>query len=128
MKGESGPAKSFELANIVDNSSATSEPLGIEPDVLADGTGYQVFRTEGRFVEPSSSQHDIHQLSLDVGEELLEGRAAQLSTGDATVVLLVADQYPAYRALAGNICGAGLTLGVEAFEPRLEASSKDLRV
>lgn len=63
--------------------------------MLADGTGYQVFRTEGHFVEPSSSQNDIHQLSLDVGEELLEGRAAQLSTGDATVVLLVADQYPA---------------------------------
>ncbi len=53
-KGDIDPTKSFEFANMVDNSSATVERIGEEPDILANGVKYQIFRVEGRFVEPST--------------------------------------------------------------------------
>lgn len=56
-KGDIDPSKSFEFTNMVDNSAATIERIGEEPEVLADGSKYQIFRVEGRFVEPSSYTH-----------------------------------------------------------------------
>ena len=65
--------------------------------------------------------HHVDQSVLDVGQQPLQGRAVQRAAGDAAVVILVADQHPAFRALAGDIGLAGLALGVEAVELLLEA-------
>ena len=54
--GATDPTKTFEFINMVDNSSATIERIGEEPDILKDGSKYQIFRVEGRFVEPSNFQ------------------------------------------------------------------------
>ena len=64
---------------------------------------------------------DVDQPLLDVGEELLQGRALQRAAGEAAVVVGVADQRPAFGALAGDVGLAGLALGVQAVELLLEA-------
>lgn len=68
-KGATDPTKTFEFVNMVDNSSANIERIGEEPDVLKDGSKYQIFRVEGRFVEPSSFHDypfDVQQLTLEI--------------------------------------------------------------
>ena len=64
--------------------------------------------------------HDIDQPVLDVLHQPLQAGAFQRSAGDAAVVILIADQHPAFGSLAGDVRLAGLTLGVEAVELLLQ--------
>ena len=49
-----------------------------------------------------------------------QGRALQRAAGDAAIIVVIADQHPAFGALAGDIGLAGLALGIEAVELLLE--------
>ena len=64
---------------------------------------------------------DVDEPGLDVGEQLLQGRALQRAAGEAAVVIALADGGPAFRLLAGDIGLAGLALGVEGVELHVEA-------
>ena len=64
---------------------------------------------------------DVDQPLLDVGEQLLQRRPLQRAAGEAAVIVGVADQRPAFRALAGDERLAGLALGVQRVELLVEA-------
>lgn len=64
--------------------------------------------------------HHVDEPVLDVRHQPLEPGPFQRATGDAAVVILVAHQYPALGALAGDVGFAGLALGVEAVELLLQ--------
>ena len=59
---------------------------------------------------------DIDQSILDVGQQAFQAGAFQRAAGNAAVVILVANQHPAFRPLAGDVGLAGLALGVQAVE------------
>jgi hypothetical protein len=65
--------------------------------------------------------HHVNQAVLDIREEPLQGRAVQRAAGDAAVVIVIAHQRPALRALTGDVGLASLALGVETIELLLEA-------
>lgn len=50
---------------------------------------------------------------LDVRDQSHQGRPVQCATQNAAVIVLVAEQYPAFRALAGDIRFAGFALGMK---------------
>ena len=54
-------------------------------------------------------------------EKPRQGRAVQRAAGDAAIIIVVAHQHPALRALAGDIGLAGLALGIQAVELLFEA-------
>ena len=64
---------------------------------------------------------DVDQPLLDVGEQLLQPGPLQRAAGEAAVVVGVADQRPALRALAGDVGLAGLALGLQRVELLVEA-------
>ena len=64
--------------------------------------------------------HHIDQPVLDVGHQPLQSGAFQRPARNPTVVVLIPDQHPALRALAGDVGLAGFPLGVEAVELLLQ--------
>jgi hypothetical protein len=79
-KGELDPSSSIEFTNMVEEWGKLQEPLFEKPKQLPDGSKYQQFRVEGRFVQPFSLADyplDRHNLSIRV-EDTTNG-AKQLS-------------------------------------------------
>ena len=64
---------------------------------------------------------DVDLAGFDICEQSLERRALQGAAGYAAVVIAVGDQHPAFRALAGDVGLAGLSLGVQRVELHVEA-------
>ena len=60
--------------------------------------------------------HDIDQSVFDVRQQALQRRAFQRAARNTAVVILIADQHPAFSAMAGDIGLAGFPLGMEAVE------------
>ncbi len=68
-KGELDPSSTLEFTNMVEEWGKLQEPLMEEPKELPDGSKYQQFRVEGRFVQPFSLADyplDRHSLSIRV--------------------------------------------------------------
>src|SRR6516162_3216905 len=59
-------------------------------------------------------------LARTFGQELLQRRAVERGAGECAVVVAAGDQPPAFVRLALYICLAGLALGVERVEGKLE--------
>jgi hypothetical protein len=79
-KGELDPSSTIEFSNMVEEWGKLQEPLMEKPKTLPDGSQYQQFRVEGRFVQPFSLADyplDHHNLSIRV-EDTTNG-ASQLS-------------------------------------------------
>ena len=66
------------------------------------------------------NQHNVDLARAHLGQELLQRRAVERGTGECTIVVAAADQPPAFVRLALYICLAGLALGVERVEGKLE--------
>src|SRR5690606_28112650 len=64
--------------------------------------------------------HDVDPAGLDVLHQPLERWPFQRSTRQATVIIFVLQQRPAFGRLAEYIGGAGLALGMERVEVLLE--------
>jgi hypothetical protein len=68
-KGELDPSSTLEFTNMVEEWGKLQEPLTKEPNKLPDGSKYQQFRVEGRFVQPFSLADyplDRHNLNIRV--------------------------------------------------------------
>jgi hypothetical protein len=68
-KGEIDPTSTLEFTNMVEEWGKQQEALREEPIKLADGSSYQSFKVEGRFVQPFSLADfplDRHDLKLMV--------------------------------------------------------------
>jgi hypothetical protein len=79
-KGDLDPSSTIEFTNMVEEWGKLQEPLMEKPKELPDGSKYQQFRVEGRFVQPFSLADyplDRHNLSIRV-EDTTSG-ASQLS-------------------------------------------------
>ncbi|MFW6730687.1 MAG: hypothetical protein ACODUE_02970 [Synechococcus sp.] len=79
-KGDLDPSGTIEFTNMVEEWGKLQEPLMDKPKKLPDGSNYQQFRVEGRFVQPFSMANyplDRHKLSIRV-EDTTNG-ARQLS-------------------------------------------------
>ena len=64
--------------------------------------------------------HHIDQPVLDILQQPLQAGPFQRAAREAAVVILIADQHPAFGALAGHERLAGLALGVQAVELLLQ--------
>ncbi len=65
--GSIDPTGSFELANGVEDWGLSSVPVYAEPEELPDGSFYQAWRVEGRFVQPLILERyplDRHNLNI----------------------------------------------------------------
>ena len=74
-KGEIDPTKTAELLNAVDKSSISKEMLFETPQVMPDGSKYQIMRIESEFFKPFSLEDfplDKHELSITI-EDSLQG-------------------------------------------------------
>jgi len=74
-KGDIDPSATIEFTNMVVEWGKLLEPLQEEPKVLKDGSKYQQFRVEGRFVQPFSLADyplDRHSLGIRV-EDTTQG-------------------------------------------------------
>ena len=68
-RGEIDPSATIEFTNMVEEWGKMQEPLSEEPKQLPDGSKYQQFRIEGRFVQPFSLADyplDKHNLQMTV--------------------------------------------------------------
>jgi hypothetical protein len=65
--------------------------------------------------------HRIDLAGLDVGKELLQGRAVHRGAGEAAVIIVLRQTGPALMALAFDVSLAGLALGVQGVERLLQA-------
>lgn len=68
-RGEIDPSATIEFTNMVEEWGKLQEPLSEEPSELPDGSKYQQFRVEGRFVQPFSLADyplDRHSLQIKV--------------------------------------------------------------
>lgn len=68
-KGEIDPSATIEFTNMVEEWGKLQEPIAEEPKTLPDGSKYQQFRVEGRFVQPFSLADyplDRHSLQMTV--------------------------------------------------------------
>lgn len=68
-KGDIDPSTSIEFTNMVDEWGKLLEPMQEKPKILADGSKYQQFRVEGRFVQSFSMDDfplDEHSLSIRI--------------------------------------------------------------
>lgn len=66
-RGDIDPTDSLELANGVEDWGVSSVPVYEEPEELPDGSSYQAWRVEGRFVQPLALDRyplDRHNLSV----------------------------------------------------------------
>ena len=74
-KGEIDPSATLEFTNMVEEWGKLQEPLNPTPKTLPDGSKYQIFRVEGRFVQPFTLAEyplDHHTLSLEI-EDTVHG-------------------------------------------------------
>ena len=74
-KGPIDPSASIEFANMVEEWGKLQEPLNEPVKTLLDGSSYQIFRVEGRFVQPFTLADyplDRHTLSLQI-EDTIHG-------------------------------------------------------
>jgi len=68
-KGDIDPSATIEFTNMVEEWGKQMEPLMEKPKELPDGSKYQQFRVEGRFVQPFSLADyplDHHSISIRV--------------------------------------------------------------
>lgn len=68
-KGDIDPTLTFEFTNGVEKWGMTQTNIYEEPEIMADGSFYQVMRVEGRFVQPFSLVNfplDQQQLALTI--------------------------------------------------------------
>ena len=68
-RGEIDPSATMEFTNMVEEWGKLHEPVAEEPRQLPDGSKYQQFRVEGRFVQPFSLADyplDSHKLQMTV--------------------------------------------------------------
>jgi len=68
-KGDLDPSATVEFTNMVEEWGKLLEPLLKEPKLLPDGSKYQQFRVEGRFVQPFSLAEyplDHHNLGIRI--------------------------------------------------------------
>ena len=95
---------------------------GHEGDVVAlehlDQLG-EIHQRAGQAVD-LVDDHNIDQPILNVGQQALDCWAIESATGDAAIIVLIADLHPAFRTLAGNIGLARLALSIERVELLLE--------
>ncbi len=61
-KGEFDPTKTYEFTNSYEKWSLTQTPAYEEPRILPDGSKYQIYRVEGKFV----CKFDLHSYPLDI--------------------------------------------------------------
>src|SRR5262249_59526265 len=66
------------------------------------------------------NQHNVNLARAHLGQELLQRRPVERGAGECAVVVAAGDQPPAFVRLALYICLAGLALGVERVEGKLE--------
>lgn len=79
-KGEIDPSSTIEFTNMVEEWGKLMEPLMEEPKQLPDGSKYQQFRVEGRFVQPFSlAQYPLDHHSLNIRIEDTTNGSNQLS-------------------------------------------------
>jgi hypothetical protein len=79
----------------------------------------EVGEAAGEPVDLVDDDH-IHPARLHLGEQPLEAGALHVAAREAAIVIEVGQQRPAFMALAVDIGGAGLTLGIEAVEILVE--------
>lgn len=68
-KGDIDPSATIEFTNMVEEWGKLLEPMEEKPKTLPDGSSYQLFRVEGRFVQPFSLADyplDHHSLGIRV--------------------------------------------------------------
>jgi len=68
-RGDIDPSATMEFTNMVEEWGKLQEPVAEEPKQLPDGSKYQLFRVEGRFVQPFSLADyplDSHKLQMTV--------------------------------------------------------------
>ena len=73
--GEIDPTESMELINAVDKYDFVKEPLLKEPNILSNGSKYQIFRVEGRFFQKfllTDFPFDKQKLSILVEDSRVE--------------------------------------------------------
>lgn len=78
--GELNPSETLEFTNAVNKSSVSKVMLYDKPQVMPDGSKYQIMRIESQFFKPFSMSRfplDRHGLSIDVEDSL---RGADLLT------------------------------------------------
>jgi hypothetical protein len=79
-KGELDPTSTIEFTNMVEEWGKLQEPLMEEPKELPDGSKYQQFRVEGRFVQPFSlADYPLDRHSLNIRVEDTTNGANKLS-------------------------------------------------
>lgn len=79
-KGELDPSSTIEFTNMVEEWGKLQEPLLEEPKELPDGSKYQQFRVEGRFVQPFSlADYPLDRHSLNIRVEDTTNGATKLS-------------------------------------------------
>ncbi|MFM7264119.1 MAG: hypothetical protein ACKOZW_00670 [Cyanobium sp.] len=77
-KGQIDPTTTLEFTNMVEEWGKQLEPLRPEPITLKDGSRYQSFKVEGRFVQPFSlaefplDRHDLRIMVEDTVHPLTE--------------------------------------------------------
>jgi hypothetical protein len=65
-------------------------------------------------------QHNVDLARAHLGQELLQRRAVERGAGEGAIVVAAGDQPPAFVRLALYIGLAGLALGIERVEGKLE--------
>src|SRR5205085_177779 len=65
-------------------------------------------------------QHNVDSARPDIRQELLQSGPLERGAGECAVVVAAGDQPPAFVRLALYICLAGLALGIERVEGKLE--------
>ena len=63
---------------------------------------------------------DVDLAGLDLGQQLLQGRAVERGAREGAIVIAAGDQPPALMGLALDIGLAGLPLGIERVELKIE--------
>ena len=79
-RGLQNPAETLEFTNAIDKSSISKVMLYDEPQLMPDGSKYQIMRIESQFFKPFSMSRfplDSHGLSVEVEDSL---RGADLLT------------------------------------------------
>lgn len=76
-RGQHDPTASFEFLNIVDRWGMTRDAVYAEPEVLPDGTKYQVFHVQGKF----NRKFDLRAYPLDAQDLTIEVEDSQLDAG-----------------------------------------------
>ena len=66
-------------------------------------------------------EHDVDPAALDLGQQALQRRSRHGAAGETTIVVGSLDELPTLVALAGDVGGTGLALGVQRVEGLVQA-------